>query len=71
MKRRDRWLDDMTSKYRLVRTESFAFPRFTKNETGCSHVDHLDEYTFVPDDSKLKANSRRSPADGDAREFAT
>ena len=52
----DLWMEQMASRYQLVGSETFAFPRFTKGEKQCCRIDYLDEYKFVP---------REAVADGD------
>lgn len=44
----DCWMNQMTIRYQLVATETFAFPRFSKGEKKISRIDYLDEYKFVP-----------------------
>jgi len=66
----DRWMNDMTSRYRLIGTETFAFPRFAKREEECRTIDYLDEYRFVPrqqvavlDSQDIHTASRVKPRD--------
>lgn len=43
----DHWLDDMRTRYQLIATETFAFPRLGKSQ-DLRTVDYLDEYKFIP-----------------------
>jgi Dolichyl-phosphate-mannose-protein mannosyltransferase len=49
----DRWMNQMTARYQLVGTETFAFPRFSKGETKVCRIDYLDEYKFVPKEAAV------------------
>jgi hypothetical protein len=61
-------MHDMTFRYELIGTETFAFPRFAKREEECRTIDYLDEYKFVPRQiAAVESSSDRTTADADMR----